>query len=227
MIWHAPPIWEGGECFIIGGGPSMPRQFGIPEEIIAQVNAGTISPAAYSPYLAALHTRHVIGINNAYQLGHWLDVIFFGDCGWYLIHRLVLAEWPNLKITCCPRFEKKPIEQSEGIKYLRKDSKHRVGISDNPSAVSWNGNSGAAAISLAAHFGVRRIVLLGMDMTSENKTTHWHQGHGNKKPPPYQRHLRGFPTIAEDAKRRGLEILNASPTSIIQEFPKVEIKEVL
>jgi len=230
--WTVPQIWKDSECWIIGGGPSMPRQFDVPEDLIRTVTSGRQTASAYSPYLAAIHDKHVIGVNNAYLLGDWLDAMFFGDCAWYVMHRNNLAKWPKLKVTCCARFANHVESKHDNIKYLAKDTNHRTGISDNPSLVSWNWNSGAAAISLAAHFGVNRIVLLGFDMSMDgSRSAHWHAPHGQTKgrvaPPPFARHLKGFPTIAEDAKRRGIEILNASPTSAIQEFPKVAIKELL
>jgi hypothetical protein len=221
-------MWEGGECWILGGGDSLPRQFGVPDDLIQEVQGGKAQLAVYSPYLEPIHDKHVIGVNNMYMLGHWPDVCFFGDCGWYLVHRLALANWPNLKVTCCNRFANKPKEKSEGIKYLPKNTKHRFGISEDRNTVSWNSNSGAAAISLAAHFGVKRVILLGFDMClGPDGQSHCHKGHGNKKPPPFARHLKGFPEIASDAARMGIEILNASPVSAIDNFPKVEVKDLL
>ena len=44
---------------------------------------------------------------------------------------------------------------------------------------------------------------------------------------PFDRHLRGFSDMAKDAKRRGIEIINASPDSAITCFPKYSIKELL
>lgn len=213
----------------------MATQFAIPPEVVAKVRSGALPPSAYSPFLAPLHDKHVIGINNAYLLGPWIDCVFFGDCAWYLVHRKALAKFPNLKVTCCPRFANRPLKDMEGIKYLAKGGGRGIagspgklhGISDNPGKVAWNSNSGAAAISLAAHFGVKRIVLLGFDMALESGSSHWHRGHGAKKPPPFARHLRGFPAIAEDAARLGIEILNASPNSAIESFRKVGLKEIL
>lgn len=213
----------------------MAREFDIPQDTVTKVRTGELPPAVYSPFLAPIHDKHIIGINNAYQLGHWLDCIFFGDCAWYLVHRQVLAKFPNLKVTCCPRFANRSQKDMEGIKYLAKGGGREItgggpkyGLSGNLSKVAWNHNSGAAAISLAAHFGVRRIVLLGFDMTMDGDSSHWHRGYGHKHPEKFfPRHLRGFPTIAEDAKVRGIEILNANPGSAIGAFPKVSLKEVL
>lgn len=229
--WTAPPIWKGGECWIIGGGPSIPKQFGVPDTVIKSVTTGG-SPSQYSPYLSAIHKKHLIGINNAYKLGDWIDVHFFGDSGWFLNHRHMLINLTCLKVTCCTRFGHRSKEESEGIRYLSRDPNKPFGINDNPSKVCWNNNSGAAAISLAAHFGVKRIVLLGFDMSMDGiYVSHWFGSHnlGNKRPkaPPFTRHLKGFSAIAEDAKRMGIEIINASPTSAITQFPKVSVKDLL
>jgi hypothetical protein len=238
MLWDVPAIWKDGECWIIGGGPSMPRQFDIPEEVIRDVMAWKKKPSAYSEYLKPIHDRHVIGVNNAYQIGTWIDAVFFGDCAWYLVHRTALANWQGMKVTCCIRFAQRAAKEMEGIRYLTRDKGHSHGISTRKSCVAWNGNSGAAAISLAVHFGVKRIILLGFDMDLDmNGVSHWHGKHGppssnppkiqRKRVPPFPRHLRGFPEVAKDADELGVEILNASPDSKIEVFRKVTVKDVL
>ena len=63
--WAPPTMWEEGECWIIGGGPSMPRQFEVPEETTRSVMIGTMPPKVYAPYLSPIHKKHVIGVNNA------------------------------------------------------------------------------------------------------------------------------------------------------------------
>lgn len=225
MSWAAPRMWDGGRCFIIGGGPSMPKQFDIPDEIITGVRSGELGPDAYSPFMESIHDEHVIGVNNAYQIGTWIDACLFGDCGWYLVHRQKLARWPNLKVGCC--FGCPAYLDSEGIKYLARDKVRKIGIGVNPKKLSWGYNSGSAAINLAAHFGVRQIILLGFDMSHPApETTHWHKGHGYARK-SYRRFLKGFPAIAFDANKLGIEILNASPESSITSFPKANISEVL
>jgi hypothetical protein len=41
------------------------------------------------------------------------------------------------------------------------------------------------------------------------------------------RHLRAFPQIALDARKMGIEIINASPTSEVKEFIKVPVSILL
>jgi len=206
----------------------MPSQFNIPQDIIQDVCSGKQFPEAYSPFLEPIHNKHVIGVNNAYQIGAWIDAILFGDSSWYLKHRKVLATWPGIKVSCVPRFGNLPQERMEGIKYLAKDPKHSKGLSPNSRKVGWNSNSGAAAMNLGIHFGAKRLFLLGFDMKRTGKATHWHDG--NRKHPkrlPYYRHLKGFPIIASDAEKMGVEIFNVNLNSNIPDFPRITLKEAL
>ena len=234
MIWQVPPIWEGGDVWIIGGGPSIPKQFGVPDEVIKSAIEGTSPASVYSPYMSYLHDKHVIGINVAYLLGDWLDMVFFGDIGFFLKHQSGLASFAGLKVSC-----HHSVEKYGWVKYTPRDTKHPRGISDNPKMVSWNSNSGSAAISIAANAGAKRIILLGFDMKLDGeKKQHWHDAYGrianrDKRDPrkpihlPFDRHLRGFVEIAKDAQRRGIEIINANPDSAITQFRKFTIKELL
>jgi hypothetical protein len=232
-MWEVPRIWN--EVWIIGGGPSITEQFDIPKQIVQKViNGGSISE--YSDYMNAIHEKHIIGINVAFMLGDWIDWVFFGDTGFYLKYARMLAGFSGLKISCSPK-----TKSVNWIKYLERSS-GAFGISDKPYKVCWNGNSGAAAISVAVHAGAKRIVLLGFDMNlGENNIQHFHGMYrGGARPPspkrirgvervilPFNRHLKGFPAIARDAKRLGVEILNASPRSRIDVFRKVSVKEIL
>jgi len=231
MTWQVPQIWEEGDVWIIGGGPSIPKQFDVPDKVIRSVVRGTSSPSAYSPYMSSLHNKHVIGVNVAYLIGDWIDLVFFGDSGFILKHQEALSKFQGLKVSCHPR-----VDNMSWIKYLSRDKNHSQGISSNPKKVSWNGNSGAAAISVAANAGAKRIILLGFDMKlGVDSSQHWHDLYGRSainderraRKMPFHRHLRGFPEIARDAKSRGIEILNASPDSAIECFRKVTVKELL
>ena len=210
----------------------MPRQFDVPGEVIKQVLKGELPPSAYSPYMSAIHEKHIIGVNSAFLIGNWIDIVFFGDKGWFLQNRGELAKFPGLKISCHPSGSK---YKDERVKCMPRNKKYGKGISPNPSLVCWNGNSGAAAISVAVHTGVKRIILLGFDMKlGKNYKQHWHGLYGTadreEKDPnklPFLRHMNGFPLIAKDAKKKGVEIINACPDSAIEQFKRVTVKEAL
>jgi hypothetical protein len=232
MIWQVPRIWEGGDVYILGGGPSVPVQFDIPNKIIQDVVRGAALPSVYSPYMSFLHDKHVIGVNVAFLIGDWIDMVFFGDNSFFLAYKNKLAEFPGIKISCHPH-----IEKYNWVKYLPKDNNHPNGISSNPKKVSWNNNSGSAAINIAVNAGAKRVILLGFDMKlNTNAQQHWHDLYhrlnavnrkGKPVGVPFGRHLMGFPEIAKDTAKMGVEILNASPDSAICQFRKVTIKELI
>lgn len=232
MIWTVPKVWDGEEVWIIGGGPSMPRQFGIPEDIIKKVISGELFPSAYSPYMEGIHGKHVIGINVAYLIGDWIDLIFFGDHSFFKNHQEGLSNFPGLKVSCHPQMAKVP-----WVKYVPLQPGRRMGLSTEPNMLVWNGNSGAASLSVACNTGVKRIILLGFDMAVDfnTKMQHWHDLYGkgriddpkNTTKLPFGKHKIGFNQIALDAKARGIEIINVSPDSEIKHFRRATVKELL
>jgi len=231
MIWEVPRIWEGGDVWIIGGGPSISKVFNVPDKVVRDVVERKAPPDTYSKYMQCIHNKHVIGVNVAYLLGNWLDMVFFGDSAFFLKHMNGLAEFRGLKVSCASNAGK-----YSWVKHTPRDGKHNKGITSHLQMVSWNGNSGAATISIAAHTGAKRIILLGFDMAlGDIKNQHWHDVYERGpavtekrlKKLPFNRHLKGFAEIKKDADKMGIEILNCSPNSTITVFRKVSLKEVL
>ncbi len=233
MIWKVPRIWEGGDVWILGGGPSVPYQFGIPEEVVQQVVKKESPPSIYSPYMSALHDKHVIGINMAYRIGNWIDMVVFGDRTFFLEQIEGLSQFPGLRV-CLSSSVKFP----SWVKYIKRDTSKTMGISTNPHMAGWSGNTGAAAISIAYHTGAKRVILLGFDMKmGDNQYQHWHDLYNRgplrstdirrMKRLPFNHHLKGFDNIARDAEKLGLTILNACPDSAITHFPKCTVDDIL
>ena len=186
--------------FILGGGPSL-----------ANVD------------LTPLHSKRVVGVNQAFKLGSWVDVCYWGDCAWYGFNLSAVRKFAGLKITSCSRCPElgwKHVHRVRRTKPYGIDSEHQ-------DAVAWNNNSGASAINIAAHLGARRIVLLGFDMQLVKRKKNWHNDYKGEQynPEIFSKHLRGFPQIAKDAEALGIEILNATPGSAITQFPFVDIED--
>lgn len=225
--WSIPRMWEGGDCWIIGGGSSMPRQFGISESVIENVNSETDPVSVYSDYLSELHDKNVIGVNVAFMLGKWISVLYFCDSVFYRTYREDINNFRNLKVTCVNHMPRPIIHTTRNIKRMTRDN--GPGLSNNSRKIKWNHNSGAAAINFATLAGAKRILLLGFDMIAIEDRTHWHSGF-YKNPTTktgFKRFMRGFPQIAADAKQRNIEILNVSLDSVLKDFQKVELKDVL
>jgi hypothetical protein len=140
---------------------------------------------------------------------------------------------------------------SAGIKPVRRV--HRInGLSSDPTALAFNQNSGSCAINLAALLGAGRIVLFGFDMrnlsdeelrsideqspwSAELKTLfplspgNWHNQYGTaaRKSGAYTKHLMPFPFIARDLRSLHIDCVNATPDSMLKEFPVVAPEAVL
>lgn len=223
MIWKVPTIWE-KECYIIGGGTSLLKQFNIPIELTQEVYSGVSSPSVYSPFLSKLHDKHVIATNAAYRIGNWMDFLIFGDEGFWKSNKDGILSFPGLKIYGSNKEMKNP-----NVLQVRRSTKGD-GLSSNPNFLSWNQNTGAMAINLATLLGCKKIYLLGFDMSLDSeKNQHWHKyyhsslkmvGHS------FKRHLAGFPAIARDAEKIGVEIINLNPDSAINCFEKKNFSDI-
>lgn len=204
-FWTPPSIWEGETVFIIGGGPSVRDA---PLELI--------------------HHRKVIGCNQAFELGPWVDVCFFADCRWFRWNHEALRDFAGLKLTLCQR-----LEDGTGVRRLQRVT--GMGISQKPGCIAWNGNTGAGAINLAWHLGSRSVVLIGFDMKltpdAPCKGHNWHDKHQRFHTPKgdiyRMRFLPRFQRVAQDAKKLGIKVYNANPESALEEFPKMTLCEAI
>ena len=212
----------------------MPREFGVPEEVINKVWSKELGLDAYSPYLSPIHDKHVIGVNMAFMLGNWIDICFFGAGGFFYKFKDPLLKFKRPRVSCNPNLLKKG---APGVKIVARDGRKPEGLTTRPNFISWNHNSGGAAMSLAHQFGVKRIMLLGFDMNLDNNSrqhfhSFYHTATNVKKSSdprrlPFRRHLRCFPAIRKDADTLGIEIINVNPNSAIKEFKKVSLKDVV
>lgn len=229
MNWVVPTdMWKDKDVWILGGGPSLSRQFKVPNNLIKQVEKGQLPVSVFSPFMKAIHDQPVIGINMAFLLGEWIDLVFWGDPSFYRMKNVpqLLKQFPNLKIGCNQWFNDKKME-ANGIWAIAREKEGVLGISNNPAKVRWNYNSGATAISIAANAGAKRIILVGFDMNRMPTHSHWHNMYGGPKNPGFKQHLKGFKQIAIDAEERGIEIINASPNSSIAQFPKANVFDII
>lgn len=173
-----------------------------------------------------LQERRTIAVNMAFRLGNWMDVMFFGDCRYYAANYKELNEFAGLKVTTCEQHFDKP-----GIKVIQRKNGQN-GLSADPNQVWWNLSSGACAINLAVHFGVKRIVLLGFDMQSVDNKDHWHDYYRQQGAKPYKgkgpfpRFMKPFSAIAEALKRKKIECVVVGP-SALNMFKQVRYEDVI
>jgi hypothetical protein len=194
-----PQLWKGETVFILGGGPSL-----LDED------------------LSPIQGRRVIGVNDAFKLGSWVDISWSTDCEWLKWNEQPLIEFPGLIFSAPPC---KCVHK----KMIRIKRKHQDGLCADPSLVYWSKSSGASAINLAHHLGVSKIVLLGFDMKMRGDDHNWHANHQRHPRPTIYKDLflKPFNQIALDAKSFNLEIFNATSDSDLNAFPRITLQEAL
>jgi hypothetical protein len=197
--WVIKPLWGGKTVFILGGGPSLKDED-----------------------LSLIHNQRVIGVNDAFKLGSWVDLCWWSDCRWAIWNHEVLSQYTGIILSCvrchCQHPHTLTVSRLEGS-----------GISERPDGVKWNRSSGGSAINVAYLLGSKKIVLLGYDMKVVDGQHNWHTNHKFRpKDTIYNnRFIPPFLEIAKDATRLGIEILNATKNSALDMFPKVDLKEVV
>lgn len=105
------------------------------------------------------------------------------------------------------------------------------GLSRDPSMIHTGKNSGTQALGLAHCFGASRVVLLGFDMQRTDGKSHWHGDHpkplGNGSRESHLIWRQYMEIAAEDCKRIGLEVINASRATALKCFPRMSIEDAL
>ena len=198
--WIPPKIWENGTAYIIGGGPGVK-----------------------AVDLSLIHDKHVIGVNNAYLLGDWVDVGWFGDKKWLLWHRNSWKKSPCIKASC--NHDREVLKHDSGWIHFMSRGK-AAGIETAPGSIAWNRCSGSSAINLAYHLGATRIVLIGFDMHDVDGKKNFHKDHKDNGNAPYKKFLGCYGDIAKDAVELGVEIINATPDSALRHFPYFTLEKI-
>jgi hypothetical protein len=179
-------------------------------------------PSLTAEDVASLHGQRVICINDNYLRAPWADVLYACDGHWWdwHAHRPELQNFKGRKIT----------QDEDAAKRYRLEhiaSVDRPGLSKDPAYIHQGQNSGIQAINLAYHFGATRIVLLGFDMQDQDGVTHWFGSHPDGSAPKWRRLMPLFESVAEDARRMGIEIVNATRQTALTCFPRIPLSSLL
>lgn len=202
--WEIPSSWRGHTAYIIGGGPS-----------VNDVD------------LSLIKDKCVIGCNNAYMFGDWVDVCWFGDYKFYKWHTTEYKKWFNAyKGLIISNLDDGKINDKRVYLVHRKGQ----GINTEKNCVAWNSNTGASAVNLAYHFGARRIVLIGFDCKLINEKPNYHDLHLVKDSDykwSYKKFKHFWKKIALDAKKLNVEIINTSLDSDLKHFPIKRLEDAI
>lgn len=196
-------MWPGLTAVIIGGGPSLS---------LAQIR--TIAQARTT------QKCRVIAVNDAVYPAWWADWLHASDTKWWHWNIQSVQHFRGIKTTVC---DDCPDRWVDG--YLRYTG--REGFDPDPSCIRTGGNSVYQAMHIAIHAGVKRIVLVGVDMKrGADGESHWFGEHHDRIVPDYAETLiPAFATLVPEIEARGVRVTNASPGSALLTFPFAPIEE--
>jgi len=201
-------MWPEKTVVIIGGGPSL-KDFNRDRLRILKAEKGL----------------RIIGVNDAYEWGSWVDMCFYGDNGWLVTHvrKGDILDYPGLVIT--------NTEYAVIPNWVLRLKRIPLGLTDKKWMCAWNHNSGISAINLACLLGARRIVLIGFDMKIADGKAQWHEDHRGFPPNPnsYPKFMKGAEALAARLPKLfpGVEVINATPGSAMNTFPIMSLKKAL
>lgn len=178
-------------------------------------------------------SENVIAINDNYRMVPWAKILYACDGHWWDWHH----EDEELKA-----FRGRKITQDEeaakkyGLEYIK--SHETPGLCQTPWQISQGNNSGIQAINLAYHLGAKQIILLGYDLQARPGKPRWFGYHPNEQDIQRShwsnlndngkhRYVRYFDSVAEDAKKLGMEIINCSRGTALTCFPRMSLEQAL
>lgn len=195
------PIWKNETVYIVGGGHSL---------------------TDFNWHL--LKNKRLIAINRAFEKLPNADVIYWTDARFYKWYKNEIDQLHALKVCCRPIANGTP-----DIKVLCANKQKT--IDTRPSFICFGNNSGYGAINLAVKLGAKKIYLLGYDMNSSSKVTHWHDGYKKfnmrHNHSIYKRMISVFEPLPKELERLGVEIWNANPKSHLHYFDKCTLSAAI
>lgn len=197
------PSWDGETCVIVASGPS----------------------AVQCPIDLVRGRARVIAINNSWRLAPWADILFACDFAWW-DHANGCPEFEGLKLTV----EKRAAEKFPDVRAVNCTKPDDRFVLEPKGTVGWGGNSGFHALNLAVQFGCMRVLLVGFDMTV-SYGLHWHGRHpGAMSNPTFattERWRRALDGAAPVIAGAGVEVINCSAISALQNYPKMSLERAL
>ena len=184
--------------------------------------------------LEPLKNFHIIGVNQSWKLGLWVDVVLFGDVKWWRWTVLrdeetkeAFLNHPSIKVTNCEWFYAHKMKP-KGIKVMARAG---TAYSKKPGHLGWPLNTGGAAINLAAILGATRVLLLGFDGRAGGEAgNNWHTDYPEVLPDPkgtYSIYHNPMRKMYDAATRDGVEIINCTPNSGYKFIPYKPIEEYI
>jgi hypothetical protein len=209
-VVSVPRCWPGETAVILGGGSSLTRE--------------DVDYCRGKARVVAIKEAGCSRIPGHQAPAPWADVLYGADYKyWKFVEGAPEFTGPKYSIG---QLGHAPEVNWPDVQVLRNTGDQ--GLETDPTGLRTGFNSGYQAIGVAVHTGVSRIILLGFDMwRGQAGHQNWFGAHPTHIPSPYPLFLNAFATIVEPLKAAGVEVLNASPFTVLSAFPRVALRDVL
>jgi hypothetical protein len=175
----------------------------------------------------------VLAIKDAIRLAPDADVLYGCDGKWWRHYGPTLPTATTiLRYALQDPTDPARAPERFGATVLRNTGE--LGLETDPTGLRTGRNSGYQAVNLAVHLGATRILLLGYDMRKgPHGRQHWFTeprpaSYAEVHPPDkYERFLLCWPTIVAPLQALGIEVLNCTPGSALDVFPRATVAEAL
>jgi len=201
-----PPWWGDKTVFLVGGGPSL-AGFDLKRLCGLGHLCGVNESMPHLPVAAG------VSIDLRFVKERWRDLTAFA--GTTQLYLSMGSEWWR---------EVPPVA---GAINLRNEP--QPGLSIDPAVLRRGHTSGYAALNLAVLKRAKRIVLLGYDYGLIDGRHHYHDAYTWRAVTAsnWATWARDFVDAAAACRSLGVDVVNASPHSAIECFPKMSIEDAL
>lgn len=201
--------YEGDTAVLFATGPSLTS-----EVVDAVMNARVRSQTPL----------RLFGCNDAYQIVSTLDVHYACDATWWNRHYQHMKDY----VATHGLWTQEPhMSKSDHPNLRRIAGRSGKGLSVAQDLIHFGNNSGYQLINVALLFGIKRMILCGYNMSVVDKKRHFFGDHpqGLNRSGNYRGFIGNYKTIKP--ADYGIEIINATPQSALDMFPKMSLEEAL
>ena len=179
----------------------------------------------------------VLAIKEAYlKLVPFADVVYGCEAPWWQ-HVKGLPGFKGLKLA----YSDARLDEYRDIRRfkLRANTGRRAHVQahldeiilDEPGTIGAGGHSGFQALNIAAQFGATRVMLIGFDMHAGGGVHFYGRNRWQRANNPdnsvFPRWIASMERASETLGAAGVQVVNCSPVSAIQSFPKKSIADAL
>lgn len=201
--WTVPRMWQGKTVLLLATGPSLtPLTINLCRAV-RRLRADAVAAVA---------------VSDAFRVAPWADMLYSADAAWWHAHAQEALKFEGLKVTVSPSVSNRHV-------HLLKQGEVE-GFAASPDTLATGGNSGYQALHLAVHAGARRALLCGYDMTGK-RGAHFFGDHPRNLRTTDEASFGRFAPRFAALAGRGTEIINCSPGSAIECFPRADLGDIL